>query len=104
MDKAAYLHKENTYSPARIDAHVENATEFTSRASADTKKALEYQQKARRSARPLSSGSLSLSVQEEDHDAPLRPDLCPPGHLHRAQVPRPRVVRAPTTHIHMCIR
>ena len=32
----------------RIDAHVDNAVEYTTRASADTKKALEYQQKARR--------------------------------------------------------
>ena len=32
----------------RIDAHVEGAVEFTTRASNDTKKALEYQQKARR--------------------------------------------------------
>ena len=31
----------------RIDAHVESAVEYTTRASADTKKALEYQQKAR---------------------------------------------------------
>ena len=34
----------------RIDTHIESATEYTGRASNDTKKALEYQQKARRSA------------------------------------------------------
>ena len=33
----------------RIDTHIESATEYTGRASNDTKKALEYQQKARRS-------------------------------------------------------
>ena len=32
----------------RIDAHVESAVEYTTRATNDTKKALEYQQKARR--------------------------------------------------------
>merc|ERR1712110_779630 len=32
----------------RIDAHVECAVEYTTRATNDTKKALEYQQKARR--------------------------------------------------------
>ena len=34
--------------PLRIDAHVESAVEYTTRATNDTKKALEYQQKARR--------------------------------------------------------
>ena len=37
----------NNNNNLRIDAHVESATEYTTRASADTKKALEYQQKAR---------------------------------------------------------
>ena len=32
----------------RIDAHVESAVEYTTRATNDTKKALEYQTKARR--------------------------------------------------------
>merc|ERR1712088_710528 len=32
----------------RIDAHVESAVEYTTRATNDTKKALEYQSKARR--------------------------------------------------------
>ena len=36
----------NTF--CRIDAHVESAVEYTTRATNDTKKALEYQQKARR--------------------------------------------------------
>jgi t-SNARE complex subunit (syntaxin) len=33
---------------SRIDAHVEGAVEYTTRATNDTKKALEYQTKARR--------------------------------------------------------
>lgn len=32
----------------RIDTHVESAVEYTTRATNDTKKALEYQSKARR--------------------------------------------------------
>ena len=36
----------NTF--CRIDAHVESAVEYTTRATNDTKKALEYQTKARR--------------------------------------------------------
>ena len=32
----------------RIDSHVDSAVEYTSRATNDTKKALEYQSKARR--------------------------------------------------------
>ena len=33
---------------SRIDIHVESANEYTTRASADTKKALEYQSAARK--------------------------------------------------------
>ena len=40
-------HKSFKQLSIRIDAHVESAVEYTTRASADTKKALEYQQKAR---------------------------------------------------------
>jgi t-SNARE complex subunit (syntaxin) len=37
-----------TLTSRRIDAHVESAVEYTTRATNDTKKALEYQSKARR--------------------------------------------------------
>ena len=40
-----YKNVENIF---RIDAHVESAVEYTTRATNDTKKALEYQTKARR--------------------------------------------------------
>ena len=47
LEKTFQKSKFSMVSP-RIDAHVESAVEYTTRATNDTKKALEYQQKARR--------------------------------------------------------